>query len=104
MLNPTEDQYISALEIVKAYELNQEILFQEKVKAVVSDLDVLFNGTEIKSYRIRTKDWLGNKCIEIIPFDPEFDEDYVGDFDEEIKKLAQKHGCRVKMASEIYPK
>lgn len=101
---PTEDQYIAALDVVKSYELNQDILFSEKVKAVVSDLDVLFNNTEIKSYRIRPQDWLGNKCVEIIPIDPEFDEDYNGEFDEAIEKLAQKHGCKVKMASEIYSK
>lgn len=101
---PTEEQYLSALETVKAYEHNQDILFKEKVDLVKADLDEFFKGTEIKSYQIQTKDWIGNKGVFIFPTEPYYDEEYSGEYDEDLKKISEKHGIKVKMDSSIYAK
>ena len=104
MLSPTESQYLSALEIVKAYELNQETIFQETVDLVKADLDEYFKSTEIKSYRVLTSDWMGNKGVFIYPIEPEYDEDYSGEYDEALKEISGRYNIIVKMDSGIYCK
>jgi hypothetical protein len=104
MLAPTEGQYLSALEIIKAYELNQETIFQETVDLVKADLDEYFKSTEIKGYRVLTKDWMGNKGVFIYPTEPAYDEDYCGDYDEALKEISATYNINVKMDSSIYCK
>lgn len=104
MLEPTEGQYLSALEVVKAYELNQEILLKEKADLVKVDLDEFFKTTEIKQYSILRKNWIGHRGIYIFPEVPFYDETYCGEYDEGLKKISEKHGILVKMDSSIYCK
>jgi hypothetical protein len=104
MLNPTEGQYLSALETVKAYELTQETLFQEKVDLIKVDLDEFFKTTDIKKYSVKTSNWLGNKGVFIFPTEPYYDEDYCGEYDEALKEISNKHNVKVKMDSIIYSK
>jgi len=104
MYIPTEDQYLSAIETVKAYEMHQDILFQEKVKEVKLELDEFFKTTEIKEYYVKTSDWVGRKGIFIFPTEPYYDEDYSGEFDIDLEKIATKHNMIIKMDSGIYSK
>lgn len=104
MYIPTEDQYLSAIETVKAYELHKDIIFQEKVKEVKLDLDEFFKTTEIKSYNIKIEDWVGNKGVFIFPVEPYYDETYGGEYDDDLKEISNKHNIKVKMDSGIYCK
>lgn len=101
---PTEEQYLAALETVKAYETHKKILFQEKVEEVKKDLDEYFKNTEVKKYFIRLDDWIGNEGVFIFPEEPYYDEDYGGQFDKDLDKIGEKHGIKVKMHSGIYAK
>ena len=104
MLNPTEEQYLAALEVTKAYELNTEIRFQEKVDLIKVDLDNFFKDTDIKKYSVVTRDWLGNKGVYITPLEPMFDEDYCGEHDGVLEEISTKYNVVVKMDSSIYSK
>lgn len=101
---PTEEQYLSALETVKAYETHKEILFQEKVKDIKKEIDEYFKNTEVKEYYIRTQGWTGNKGVFIYPTEPFYDEDYDGMFDKDLDKIGEKYNVIVKMDSGIYSK
>ena len=101
---PTEEQYLSALQIVKAYETHKEIIFQEKVQEVKKDLDEYFKNTEVKKYFIKLENWIGGKGVIIFPEEPYYDEDYGGQFDKALDKIGEKHGVKVKMDSGIYSK
>ncbi len=104
MYIPTQEQYLAALEVVKSYELNQDIIFGDKVEAVKKRLDEYFKSTEIKRFRIETKDWMGNRGVFITPLEPWFDEDYCGEFDADLDKMSEEFGVVVKMDSKIYTK
>ncbi|HUU86562.1 MAG TPA: hypothetical protein VMX17_02265 [Candidatus Glassbacteria bacterium] len=104
MYTPTEEQYLDALKIKEQYEMHMDVLFKEKVKEVRKDLDEYFKGTYIKDYSVRTTDWMNNKGVFIFPVEPEFDEDYDGEFDSDLELIAKKHNMIVKMDSGIYSK
>jgi len=104
MYIPTEDQYIAALDVVKNYELNQDILFQEKVDLIKKDLEEYFKTTEIKKFNIQTRDWMNNKGVYIFPTELYYDETYCGEYDEALKEISSKYNIKVKMDSGIYCK
>ena len=104
MYIPTQDQYLSALEVVKSYELNQDIIFEEKVGSIKSRLDEYFENTEIKRFRIETEDLMGCRGIFITPLEPWFDEDYCGEFDADLEVMSKEFGVIIKMDSSIYSK
>lgn len=104
MYIPTQDQYLSALEVVKSYELNQAIVFEDKVETVKKRLSSFFDTVDIKKFSIKREDWMGNKGIFVIPIEPFYDEDYCGEFDEELANMSKEFGILIKMDSSIYSK
>lgn len=104
MYIPTQEQYLAALEVVKAYEFNQESILEDKIYAIKSRLSVFFNTVGITKFSIKREDWMGNKGVFIFPVEPCYDEDYCGEFDEELKRLSLEFGIMIKMDSSIYAK
>jgi hypothetical protein len=98
MYIPTQEQYLAALEVIKSYELNQDILFEEKVETIKKRLDDFFNTkTDIKEFFIRNRDFRGNRAVIIYPTNPRYDEDYSGEFDEDLEAMSKEFGVRVTM-------
>ena len=104
MYIPTQEQYLAALEVIKAYEFNQETIFEEKVEIVKNKLTEYFKTTFIKQFSIRTKDWMGNHGVIITPTEPCFDEDYGGEFDVDLEAMSKDFGIHISMDSGIYSK
>lgn len=97
-------EYDYALKVVKAYEADESRKFDEKVDKITKELDVFFEGTYIKEYRINRENWLGAKCVEIVSINPRFDEDYDGEFDETLDAIGKKYGVYVGFESGSYSK
>ena len=102
---PTKEQYLKALKIKAAYEENVELVFKDKMRAIKKDLDTLFANTEIKKYMVGIGETFGfEKEITLMPTEPEFNEDYNGEFDAALIELGKKHNVLIHMDSDIYAK
>lgn len=102
---PNEEEYKAAKKIVDSYKENQEKILIEKVKDVQLDLDEFFKTTYIKKFILRPKfNFPGTNQVEIYSLDPEFDEDYEGDLDDGVEKIAKKHDLYINWGGGIYSK
>lgn len=106
---PTEEEYNKSKEIVSAYESEQKLLLDIKIKAFKEDLSEYFKTNkldgylEVESFIIKTC-WTGNpKRFDIYPT-PFLDECYSGSNDEDIKSIADKHDVNVSFYSGVYSK
>ncbi len=102
---PTFQEYQDALKIISAYEKGQRDLVNERLKEAKKELAEFFKTTYIKEYQIRCESsFLGGDRFKIIPIEPEFDEDYSGEFDKDINVIALKFDISLSMDSGIYSK
>lgn len=96
-------EYEAAKVIIKRYELAEVKEAEEKARIMNEELKTIF-GEGITEFLTRIEKYGDKMAIEIIPTEPCFDEDYGGEYDDELNKLGEKYDVWVKMESGIYGK
>ena len=92
---------------IEWWEEHIQKLMDEKFILVEKRLKEYFKGTYIKSFylNMRKSNWIDDDYQFIIyPTKPEFDEDYSGGFDEDIKKIGDEFDVDLSFTSDIYGK
>lgn len=102
---PDKEKYQKALEIVRDYEAIERNIAEEKGRIIEPELKKIF-GTHITNFKYRVEQNFSPTDFKIVvfPIEPEFDEDYDGIFDKDMKTIGDKFGIRVFMNSGIYSK
>lgn len=75
------------------------------------ELDEYFKKTHIEKYRLEYYSFKNYKylvnsldSVIIIPIKPVFDEDYGGEYDDDVAKIGKKYGIDLQFTSDIYGK
>ena len=106
---PSEEEYNNAKEIVSAYESEQKRLLDVRLEAFKVDLTEYFKSnkldghTTVDSFEIQ-RCWNGHPEMFDIYTEPFLDECYGGGNDDDIEKLAKKHGVKASFYSGMYGK
>lgn len=91
---PTKQEYEAALKTVSVYENHHKQiannLFNKNADKAKIEIEEYFKKTFIKEITIET--FPNTQRIEITSLDPEFDENYDGEFDDDMDKIAAKYG------------
>jgi len=104
---PTEEEYNKSKKIVADYENEQQRLLDIKVEAFKKDLTEYFKNNKLDGY-YQIEEFTLNACWTGNP--KRFDIDaglnacYGGSNNEDIEKLAKKHGIDASFAAWMYPK
>jgi len=85
MIEITEKQYLSALALVKAYESQEYKKTNSKISKIIERLDSFFKDTNIKVFDVIQED---ESTINVYSIDPQYDEDYSGEFDKDMEKMS----------------
>lgn len=108
----TKEQYEQAKAIVDKYNHQLDADFQATMEKIKADLEKYFSenevcGGKIEKFKLSNKTWLGTSYthVDIIPIEPDFDEDYWDDkADADIEAIGQKYGVYLSWESGVYPK
>lgn len=96
-------EYEAAQILIRKYEQEEYETAQKKAHLMHYELKAIF-GEGITEFFTRIEKYGDKMAIEIIPTEPCFDEDYGGEYDDELDKLGEKYDVWVKMESGIYGK
>jgi len=103
---PTLEEYKKARIITDAFESEERRLSFENCDNFRKELSEYFDnnlvgGRSIKNFSINHT---FKNYFDIIPIDPNFDENYDGENDEDITKLSKKHNIHASFIYWMYPK
>lgn len=96
----TKEEYKKALEIIDQYETQEFERLENMMDSINLRLMEFFKATYVKDFYLYQDD--GE--IHIISKNPQFDEDYNGHFDKDMKKISQELGVTILFEPHNYGK
>ncbi len=104
-MTPTIDDYLKAKAVTNAYENEQQRLFENRLMSFRKELTEYFEKNKVAGYTIKEfelREHFGS--YDIIPTSPPLEEDYDGENNEDIKKIANKHNIKASFVYWMYHK
>lgn len=99
----SKETYKKAKETILQYEREQRELVRDLIPSIRKRLEKYFENTFIEKFRVE-QDWEEENSVNITSEEPTFDEDYGGEFDEDMEALSKEFGITIRFESGNYGK